>query len=264
MKSTGVNPKDLILLELNELNFDLVKLYVEADPTLVNFKKLVGGDKSFSNTIADGIGEYNEPWIQWYSAKTGKAYEEHGVFRLGDQRIHDYETIYSKIERMGYEVGAVCPINCPNDTITSKFFIPDPWISTHVAGGFVEKLLHEAIAKLVNNNAGKRFDFLSMIKLAVGLISCVRYINVLRLAWFFVRYVCGRDWYRAIILDYLLFCISISAVKRKKLNFVSVFYSNYARKCKKITHLFCKRLWIWDIFYMTNLERFQHKIMCYL
>ena len=73
-----------IFLQLNEINFDILKKYLEDDKNhLKNFDKIQSSFK-FCETFAEK--EYNqlEPWIQWVSVFTGKKYSEHKIFRLGD------------------------------------------------------------------------------------------------------------------------------------------------------------------------------------
>ena len=62
------NKKKLILIALNELNFDLIKKYVE-DNKLKNLKKII--DK-ISFTTSETEYKYLEPWIQWPSVYFGK------------------------------------------------------------------------------------------------------------------------------------------------------------------------------------------------
>ena len=71
----------MILLALNELNIDLLKGYI-AQGYLINFEKILfsGVVKTSSETQYELL----EPWIQWVTVQTGKTYEEHKVFRLGD------------------------------------------------------------------------------------------------------------------------------------------------------------------------------------
>ena len=68
----------LILLSLNELNFDYVIKYLKFKK-LDNLKKL-----SNSIKITTSENEYKnlEPWIQWPSVYTGKKAQEHKIFRM--------------------------------------------------------------------------------------------------------------------------------------------------------------------------------------
>ena len=70
----------LILLELNEINFDFVKEYIASGEKLLGFKKLLDGN--FIHTISEEKYEHLEPWIQWVSVHTGKKYTDHKIFRL--------------------------------------------------------------------------------------------------------------------------------------------------------------------------------------
>ena len=87
----------LILLELNEINFDVVMDYLNSGEKLDNFKYLI--DRNLITTKAED--EYNkiEPWIQWVSVHTGLSYDDHKVFRLGDIVNHKHEQFFEKIEK---------------------------------------------------------------------------------------------------------------------------------------------------------------------
>ena len=70
----------LILIELNELNFKYAKEYFE--------KLSINSIKEISEklivTKSEEKYELLEPWIQWHSIHTGFSAEDHGIFRLGD------------------------------------------------------------------------------------------------------------------------------------------------------------------------------------
>ena len=72
----------LILIELNEINFDAVNFYIDKGEHLPGFKRLI--EKGITNTQSELEHEYLEPWVQWPSIHTGLSYDEHRVFRLGD------------------------------------------------------------------------------------------------------------------------------------------------------------------------------------
>ena len=71
----------MIVVQLNEINFETVARYIEDGEQLPAFKRLL--DK-FGSFLTVGEAQYDElePWIQWVSAYTGKTFKEHGVFRL--------------------------------------------------------------------------------------------------------------------------------------------------------------------------------------
>ena len=76
--------KNLVFIQLNEINFDIVKEYLKIE----NYENL----KFISNNILVTTSEkkYNllEPWIQWQTIYTGLKAEKHNIFRLGDVLIH--------------------------------------------------------------------------------------------------------------------------------------------------------------------------------
>ena len=105
--------KKLNLIELNEINFDIIKRYVNIDPQqFLGFSKLLSL-KEFK-TYSEDRYELIEPWIQWASVHTEKSYSEHKIFRLGD--IVDFKgiQIFEAIESLGFKVGCVSPMNAEN------------------------------------------------------------------------------------------------------------------------------------------------------
>ena len=63
--------KRLLLVELNEINFNLVNKYTKKYPKkFPNFIKL--GNLNTFNTFSEFEYQELEPWIQWVSAHTGK------------------------------------------------------------------------------------------------------------------------------------------------------------------------------------------------
>ena len=117
--------RSLILLEVNELNFDVVETYIRAGAAeLPNFEKLIGWKRNL--TQAEESYCLLEPWIQWPSVHTGLAYTDHKLFRLGDAALASPEQIFEKVEAAGYSVGAISPMNAINALVSPSYFIPDP------------------------------------------------------------------------------------------------------------------------------------------
>ena len=80
----NINKKKLILVELNEINFDIVKKYIDSSK-LNNFSSLI--NKNFITTTAEKEYSKLEPWIQWVSVHTGMNANKHKIFRLGESKI---------------------------------------------------------------------------------------------------------------------------------------------------------------------------------
>ena len=70
----------VILLELNEINFDFVKKYLKSGEELPAFSSVL--NKKIYKTSSENEYEHLEPWIQWVSAHTGKKFSEHKIFRV--------------------------------------------------------------------------------------------------------------------------------------------------------------------------------------
>ena len=79
------NDVQVLLIELNELNFDALQAYMKRGE-LPHFAALL--DRvGYAETLSEARYEELEPWIQWVTAHTGLSLAEHGVFRLGDIEI---------------------------------------------------------------------------------------------------------------------------------------------------------------------------------
>ena len=104
--------KRLILIELNEINFDAVQLYIKEGRCLPGFSKLI--KDGVIKTTSEKNYEELEPWIQWPSVHTGKKFDEHNIFRLGDIVNTYTPQIFEKVENQGFVVGAISPMNASN------------------------------------------------------------------------------------------------------------------------------------------------------
>ncbi len=212
--------KHLLLIELNEINFEFVQAYVKQGK-LPNFARLIAR-YGIAETTSEQRYEDIEPWIQWVTAHTGLTLAEHGVFRLGDITKVELSQIWEQLEDKGLKVGAVSPINGKNRTRNAGFFIPDPWTATPVTGSFLTRKLYGAIAQAVNDNAQARLTLSSVFWLLAGSALNARAINYstyLKLAFGARRH----PWYKAMFLDLLLSDVFINQTSRTRPNFASLF-----------------------------------------
>ncbi len=153
----------LILLELNEINFDVVKYYIDRGISLPAMNHVL--KSGLITTKAESEYDNLEPWIQWVSVHTGKEYEEHNVFRLGDFVNSKEEQFFEKVEKAGFNVGAISPMNAANRLKNPSYFIPDPWTQTKSDKSFLSKIISEAIAQSVNDNSQSRLTFKTILSL---------------------------------------------------------------------------------------------------
>ena len=73
--------KKLIFIQLNEINFELLKDYSNK----YNFKFFNSQFlEKLIKTKSENEYQLLEPWIQWVSIYTGLEANEHKIFRLGD------------------------------------------------------------------------------------------------------------------------------------------------------------------------------------
>ncbi len=208
-----------LLLELNEVNFDAVRDYVDAGK-LPEFERLLAC--GVTETTSESSYEHLEPWIQWVTAHTGLTFEQHGVFRLGDIVNHDIDQIWEDLEARGIRVGAVSPMNAKNRTKDAAFFVPDPWTNTRVTGSLITRKLYDAIAQAVNDNASSRIGFSSLFWLLVGAIRFARPVNFL--TYFqLVLHSRRKGWNRALFLDLLLSDVFIRLARKTNPGFCSLF-----------------------------------------
>ena len=77
-----------------------------------------------------------------------ETFNEHKIFRLGDFVNSCDEQFFEKVERAGFLVGAVSPMNASNKLKNPAYFIPDPWTKTPSDGSFFSKSITEAIVWL--------------------------------------------------------------------------------------------------------------------
>lgn len=210
----------LLLLELNEVNFDFVRRYA-ADGVLPNFHSFLS---TYGWTETESEVEYAhlEPWIQWVTAHTGLSFAEHGVFRLGDIVDRDIPQIWEQLEARGLKVAAMSPMNAKARVRNPAFFVPDPWTPTEVIGPPAIRSLHAAIAQAVNDNADARMTPGSALTIGIATLKAMTLSN----AGAYLGTVAkakGRPWFRAMFLDRLLTDLFADSVEKAKPDFASLF-----------------------------------------
>jgi hypothetical protein len=220
MASRSASPSSLIFLELNEINFDFVEAYGKRG-LLPNLNGLIHRH-GISRTTSETDLERIEPWIQWVTAHTGMAFDQHGVYRLGDIAHHDIPQIWETLETAGYRVGAVSPMNAKHRLRAPAFFVPDPWTQTSTTGRPALVRLHRALARAVNDNAQRALTGSSMIDLLVGALVYARPVNYPRYA----KLAASGHWHpwrRAMVLDLLLADVFMREVRRSRPDFATLF-----------------------------------------
>lgn len=217
--------KPTILLGLNELNFDYIRFYAKQGKLPV-LKSLLA-QQQLIETESEKEYKLLEPWIQWVTIHTGKTYEEHQVFRLGDiTQRKDLKQLWETFEEKGISVGAISPFNADNRLKKPKFFVPDPWTKTAPAGNWLVKNLSDAVQQTVNDNAQSKLTLTSIFSLLLGLlvfVSPFKWFDYFKLALSI-----KKPGTKAIILDNLLGDIFVKLWKKEKPEFSSLFLNTGA------------------------------------
>lgn len=214
----------MILLALNELNIDYIKGYVNQGK-LTNFGKLLA--HGVVQTSSEYKYELLEPWIQWTTVQTGKTYEEHQVFRLGDIiNRRDLPQIFEHLEMSGLSVGAISPFNADNRLTNSKFFIPDPWTKTKASGGYLIEKLSRTVSRFVNSNASGRVGPIEVIWLLIGFIV---YVRVKRWPKFLkLISIRKKPGVKAAILDMILLEVFVTLQRMHRPDYSHLFFNGGA------------------------------------
>lgn len=212
--------KKLVFIELNEINFDAVTFYLERGEWLPGFKKLI--EKGITNTESEPLYEHLEPWIQWPSVHTGKTFDEHRVFRLGDFVNSTHEQFFEQVEKAGFSVGAVNSMNASNKLKNPAYFIPDPWTRTPCDDSFFSKNITDAIVQAVNDNSQSTLTLKTLFRLGLVFFALVKPSRYFPMAKYALNAL-GKPWRKALFLDMLLYEIHKTLFKRKNPNFSTLF-----------------------------------------
>jgi hypothetical protein len=213
--------KQLVLLELNEINFDLVNQYLSKYPgRFSGLEKLVAGAKI--HTSSEEVYDELEPWIQWVSVHTGKSYVEHKLFRLGDIVGSQVPQIFEQLEMSGLVIGAISPMNAENRLKKPAYFIPDPWTKTPSDDSWWSRRLGSAVAQAVNDNSQSKITMISALTILIGLIRFAKFKHYP----LYIKLACrsvGASWRRALVLDLFLHDLHTSFLKGKNPQFSTLF-----------------------------------------
>ena len=176
------------------------------------FEKMING--SSIETTAEVEYDKLEPWIQWPSIHTGKNFDEHGVFRLGDIKSTTHLQIFEMLEQKGFRVGAISPMNAVNRLVSPAYFIPDPWTKTSSDGSRMSEATTQALVQAVNDNASGRITARTALALVLVALSKIR-VTALLAMFVFALTVFRKRWRKALVLDVFLFRLHQTLMRRR-------------------------------------------------
>lgn len=213
-----------LLIQLNEINFDLVEKYLSASKKskFINLRFIKDTYQSFE-TYAESKYENLEPWIQWASVYLGKSFDQHKIFRLGDIVNHpDKRQIFEIIEDKGFKVGAISPMNADNRLKSPAYFISDPWTDTISDKSNFSRRVSRMLKQTVNDNASGSLSFNSILTILEIVLRTLNYKNTLFLTKLIFSSM-TKPWKKSLVLDYLIHLIHIYLLKKKDPHFSSIF-----------------------------------------
>ena len=215
--------KSIILVSLNELNFDVVNKFL-LESKFKTFQKI---KNNLSTTISETNYSKLEPWIQWLSIYYGLKADEHKIERLGENFKGYSENIFQSLEKKGFTVGAISPMNLENNLNSPTFFFPDPWTETQSDNSFWSKLIHNTTSIFVKNNARNKINFTHYIKLLLIFFKFARLQNYFEYLKFFKKGI-KKKWCKALFLDLLLHDIHMKKINENKVEFSNIFFNSLA------------------------------------
>lgn len=203
----------LVVLQLNEVNFDLVERYL-CRHELPAFRRLLTAFQRVE-TFAEKKYDELEPWIQWVSAHTGRTFREHGVFRLGDGAQCNLPQVFELLEQKGLSVGAVSPMNARNELRHPAYFIPDPWTATRSDESGFSQRLTAMLQQTVNDNSQGRISKKSLMAIGEAALRTLNPTRTARLVKLILRSR-GRQWVKALVLDQLIHMVHLYFLRSRK------------------------------------------------
>ena len=115
----------VIQFELNEIAKSALD-QMTATGRLTHFAQITD-HWTYLTTTSESEYHHLEPWIQWTTAHTGKAFAEHQIFRLSDAEQLQHPQIWETLSDRGIESCIVGSMNAIRGNTKGGFFFPDPW-----------------------------------------------------------------------------------------------------------------------------------------
>jgi len=221
--------KKLIILQINEVNFDLVAKYISKG-YLPNFKYYLN-NFNFFETSSEEKYENLEPWIQWVSFYSGKNFSEHKVSHLNDFDENKWNFLKELELKYNKKLALLFPMNLKNSFSKNSFFLPDPWTETSVNADKSTKKIFYIFKRIILENAGdniKFSDLLSILNFSFLKTSTSFKFFIIKNFLKIIKY----KFYKAIIFDYLCWEIFKSLRKQKDYDIFSLFLNS----CAHIQH----------------------------
>lgn len=221
--------KRVIQLELNEISYPVLETLMARNelPTFQRINETWQYFETQSETEYDKI----EPWIQWVTAHTGKTFEEHQIYRLGDAHNLRHKQIWETLSDHGIESGIIGSMNTlRRDTIGGVFF-SDPWSQENHSFPARLRPLWELISSRVKGHATSEIGLKHMVK---GLQTCMNLRLPPNIYWKIARQLYEQKksklnkWKLAGVFDLFLTEIFRSILRSTNYGFYTLFLNSVA------------------------------------
>lgn len=219
----------IIQLELNEVSRNIIDKLI-SQGKLNNFH-VINQKYSYFTTDVNDKYENIEPWIQWISAHTGKSFDEHQVFHLGDVSQLRSSQVWEILSDNGLESAIIGSMNAKQGRMSGGIFFPDPWSKNGKSYPSDLQPLWNLVASKVQDHAASKLTFLDILS---GLRCCWKYQIPINLYFRIGKQIIlqklnpKRKWRMAALFDELLSCIFIAILKKTDFSFYTLFLNSCA------------------------------------
>ena len=155
----------LIILQMNEVNFDIIKKYI-SEGKLKNFDFFLS-KYNFIETQSEENYENLEPWIQWVSFYSGKKFDDHKVSHLNDFDSEKWNFFYELEKKYNKKLALFFPMNLKNCFSSNTIFVPDPWTETSINAENNIKKIFKIFKKMILENASSKINFTDFFSLLI-------------------------------------------------------------------------------------------------
>jgi hypothetical protein len=221
--------KKLIIIQMNEVNFDLIKQYI-AQGFFKNFEYFINNYGIFE-TESEKKYENLEPWIQWFSFYTGKSFNEHQVAHLNESKTNEWNFFLELQNKFQKKLALLFPMNLKNNYNSETFFLPDPWTDTKINCDLFSKKFYEIIKKIILQNASNKISFYDYLLLFIISLFKTNFLFKLYII-LNIKKILKYKFFKAMIFDYLCWEIFKNTKQIKKADVSSIFFNS----CAHIQH----------------------------
>ncbi|MCW5962203.1 MAG: alkaline phosphatase family protein [Pyrinomonadaceae bacterium] len=222
--------RKVLLLEINEITWDLIDPLIEAGklPTFAKIKK----QGTWADPMSVDLPPQLDPWITWTTVYTGRTQAEHNVFHLQQPpESIKAKRIWEICRDAGLKVGVFGSLGSYPPQEVDGFYVPDTFSPDHKA--FPERLspiqklnlTYTRSVRLENDQDGVAFKAKlgkDLLKLGLSIKTCTRILRQLARE----KVAPDKRWQRVILQPAVNFDFFSLLYKQNRPDFAS-FHTNH-------------------------------------